>query len=122
MDDYDEASIQWDTNLFFSPPKRKVKPGDLIIAGSDGLFDNLHDHEIVDMVAEHESISSKTAEELANTLFSKASEFAGSKTKKTPWAEAAAKEYGVKDKGGKPDDITAVVAFVGHADEDDVLQ
>jgi len=127
MDDYAAADVQWRPDLFHSPPPRKVKAGDFIIAGSDGLFDNVYDHEIVDTIAMHESIDSRCAQEIANELFFMASEAAGSKTKKTPFADAAEAEYkqwGKEACGGRPDDITVVVAYVGDEDDesDDIVE
>jgi protein phosphatase PTC7 len=122
MNNYAEANVQWQTDLFFSSPKQKVSRGDLIIAGSDGLFDNLYDHEIVDLITKQNAISSESSEDIANALYSKASEAAESDTKPTPFADAADAEYkqpGKKAFGGRPDDITVVVAFVGDDDEDE---
>lgn len=119
MQDYTAADVQWDADLIFTPPRMQLKLGDLIIAGSDGLFDNLFDAEILSLAGSHGPMPSRSPEELANVLWAKAVEFGASKEKCTPWAQATHKEFGAPPKGGKPDDITVVVAHVVHEDEAD---
>ncbi|SPQ97855.1 Protein phosphatase [Plasmodiophora brassicae] len=91
-----------------------LRPGDLIIAGSDGLFDNLYVSEIVNEVS---TTAVKSLNELAANLVQKAHEFAllGEKGGRSPFgdnARAAGKRW---PGGGKLDDIVVVVARVVEA-------
>ena len=92
-----------------------VELGDVVILGSDGLFDNLHDHEIEDVVR----FSTKARQRdihgvkyLANELLDLAYEASVTRGRKTPYARAASEEFDMVYTGGKKDDITVVVAEV----------
>lgn len=89
-----------------------IKIGDIIIAGSDGLFDNLYDQDIV-KTAEHNmklfSNNSDLCENLAKTLAEKAVHKAWDHNYKSPFSRNAAKA-GKKYVGGKLDDTTVIVA------------
>merc|ERR1712232_9441 len=50
LHDYDSADVQWEQELFCSPDRTNLRHGDIIVAGSDGLFDNLFDEEIKNLV------------------------------------------------------------------------
>jgi len=84
----------------------ETREGDIIIVGSDGLFDNLFDSEILDIVL---SSSTNTAESLAQTAFMKSQ----SQSLETPFRKSAC-ELGLVDSplGGKLDDITIIVSRV----------
>ena len=84
-------------------------PGDVLILGTDGLFDNLFDHEIASCVSDTTSGVAKLADDLIDLAFV-SSQY--TKTRKTPWAEAASEEFLMHCTGGKEDDITVVVAEV----------
>lgn len=88
-----------------------ILPGDVIIAASDGLFDNVHDTEISECIA---AKASSTPAEIAKRLLSLTSEFAYPTESTTDSAgkrvSPFAKRYNLDDwSGGKPDDITIVV-------------
>ena len=77
---------------------------DLIIFGTDGLFDNLFEAEILEII--HESVREKAsviAEELALAATEK-----GESADATPF-EKSSKEHGYAHKGGKTDDTTVIV-------------
>jgi len=85
----------------------KLRRGDILIAGTDGLFDNIGDRELTAIVLAHHAVRSRTATggssstematvELAKQLLERASEAARSPV-----------EY---LSGGKLDDIAVVVA------------
>jgi len=81
----------------------EMKEGDIIVVGSDGLFDNLFDAEILEIVNSNED--SKVAEVLAKTAYTKSQ----SLNLETPFRRTAC-EIGLVDTpfGGKLDDITVV--------------
>lgn len=89
-----------------------VVPGDIVIAASDGLFDNLFDHEIEQSVKGIDD-PSKIAHRLLElaievTYPTESSTFAG-KPRLSPFA----KKYNLANWiGGKPDDISVVVGVV----------
>jgi len=81
--------------------------GDMIIAGSDALFDNLFDEEIVKIALEtvpHENLAQK----LALTVFNR-----GYTSHPSPFMSVAHRLGLIdSDRGGKPDDITVVVTQI----------
>ena len=85
----------------------RVTDGDLLIVGSDGLWDNLYDADIVREVARE-----TTAREVVRRLTKAA--FAKSQGKgKTPFEEEAVAVHGERAwKGGKADDITVLAAWI----------
>ncbi|XP_065847781.1 probable protein phosphatase 2C 26 isoform X1 [Euphorbia lathyris] len=97
--------------------KVELMEGDTIVMGSDGLFDNVFNEEIVSTMAKHTSVA-EAAKALANlaNIHSTDSEF------ESPYAlEARSKGFDVplwkkilgrKLTGGKLDDITVVVGRV----------
>jgi len=113
-----------------------VKEGDLVIAGSDGLFDNVFDEEIVDVATRafaSAGDAASGAQAAATALAKVARKHAEDKKYDSPYAREAAKSdtdkggapkavglFGGLNKmlggggnlGGKMDDITVVVAGV----------
>ncbi|KAL8213911.1 hypothetical protein R6Q57_003360 [Mikania cordata] len=91
--------------------------GDIIVMGSDGLFDNVFDHEIVSTIAEHKDVV-EMAKVLADLAYKHSVDFyfdspysikARSRGFDVPsWKKA----LGQKLTGGKMDDITVIVAEV----------
>lgn len=87
--------------------KTRVKPGDLLVLGSDGLWDNLFEQEILTYVAE-----GYTAEEIARRL-AKAAYMKSIGRGKTPFEVEATLAYGsCAWRGGKEDDITVIAAWI----------
>ncbi|CAI0549041.1 unnamed protein product [Linum tenue] len=91
--------------------------GDIIVMGSDGLFDNVFDHEIVSTIGQHRNVSD-AAKVLANLarVHSLDSSYdspyaleARSKGIEPPWWK---KIIGMQLTGGKLDDITVIVAQI----------
>jgi len=77
-----------------------VHIGDTIVIGTDGLFDNMFDEEIASLVGKNPaSTSAELAKLIAQTAFAHSNG-----EEKTPFASSE----------GKPDDITVVVAKLGH--------
>ncbi|KAI3451727.1 hypothetical protein Pfo_008392 [Paulownia fortunei] len=90
--------------------KISVVPGDVVVAGSDGLFDNLYNKEIAAIVADavKEGLSpDATAQKIAAFARVRALD----RKHKTPFSTAA-QEAGFSYYGGKLDDLTVVVSYV----------
>nr|BAB33413.1 putative senescence-associated protein [Pisum sativum] len=89
----------------------ELMEGDIIVMGSDGLYDNVFDHEIALTVARYRDVS-----EAAKALANLASSHARDSNFDSPYSwEARSKGFeaplwkkilGMKLTGGKPDDIT----------------
>ncbi|GJM85605.1 hypothetical protein PR202_ga02073 [Eleusine coracana subsp. coracana] len=92
----------------------QVAEGDVVVVGTDGLFDNVFDHELQWMVrkgAEMGLNPQVMADEIAAAAYA-----ASRSTAPSPFSVESARNY-VKDGkemhyGGKADDITVVVAYV----------
>lgn len=94
-----------------------VQAGDILLLATDGLWDNVWERDLVDTltsrVQQQESSSSpdKTAlERIARDLVQKARVAAASE-KDSPFANEA-KRHGKDYSGGKPDDITVLIAVI----------
>ncbi|XP_078436122.1 protein phosphatase 2C family protein [Wolffia australiana] len=95
----------------------QLTAGDTVVMGSDGLFDNVFDQEIVSLVSE-----SKDADDAAKALADLASKHSVDTGFDSPYSiEARKRGYDVpawkkvlggKITGGKPDDITVIVGQV----------
>ena len=98
----------------------QVRPGDVLVLGSDGLFDNVSDRAIGRTVEEfcnneadaRTSMKPFNGDELSRKLVTTAYLNSVQKEIDTPWARAAQKEWDVPISGGKEDDVVAVVARV----------
>lgn len=96
-----------------------VQRGDIVIMGTDGLFDNIWNEEIVEVMKEL-TLQSPSVGHAAKTLSELAASHAADISYASPFAEekhertvprllsSAVKAYS----GGKPDDITSVIALV----------
>ena len=88
--------------------------GDIIIAASDGLFDNLFDEDIIkhaETFLAYELSDEEYCMKLAKELVCKAVQKGWDLTYKSPFSKNAAK-FGQRYIGGKLDDTTVVVAMV----------
>jgi protein phosphatase PTC7 len=84
-----------------------VKKGDIVILGTDGLFDNLFDNEILEIVEQNCLDLKKTSETIVDVALKKSIKETGV----TPFSRNAQKN-GYYFPGGKTDDITVVVARI----------
>ncbi|KAK9749862.1 hypothetical protein RND81_02G156000 [Saponaria officinalis] len=87
-----------------------VASGDVLVAGTDGLFDNMYDNEISALVvqATRSGLEPKiTAQNIANLAQQRAQD----RHRQTPFSTAA-HDAGVRYMGGKLDDITVVVSYI----------
>lgn len=79
----------------------QVQPGDVIVGGSDGLFDNVFDEDIADVISRELNggpQDASTATSLAEKIAIIAHENGKSKTVKTPWAVESAAAGQVRHK------------------------
>ena len=77
---------------------------DMLVLGTDGLFDNLFDDEIMNII---NSMGNATASDIAETLVIAATE-KGESLEPTPF-ERTSREAGYEHKGGKTDDTAIIV-------------
>ncbi|KAJ3673760.1 hypothetical protein LUZ60_005752 [Juncus effusus] len=89
----------------------ELKEGDVIVTASDGLFDNLYEDEIADVVSKSLENCLKPTE-IANILTKRAQEVGRSGSGKSPFADAARDSGYLGFAGGKLDDVTTVVSIV----------
>lgn len=87
-----------------------VALGDVIVAGTDGLFDNLYSNEISAVVV-NAVRSGLEPEATAQNIAALARQRALDRNRQTPFS-AAAQEAGYRYYGGKLDDITVVVSYI----------
>ncbi|XP_074309089.1 putative protein phosphatase 2C 80 [Silene latifolia] len=87
-----------------------VASGDVLVAGTDGLFDNLYDNEIVALVVQA-SRSGLEPGVTAQNIAKLAQQRAQDRHRQTPFSTAA-HDAGVRYMGGKLDDITVVVSYI----------
>ena len=95
-----------------------VEQGDIIVLGSDGLWDNLHRATIVDMIRPYVNWTEANPYGMiddislvAEMLAKEAEKFSYLSNYMSPFAEGA-RAHGYECSGGKPDDITVIVAQV----------
>ncbi|GAQ90129.1 hypothetical protein KFL_006040010 [Klebsormidium nitens] len=96
----------------------KAVPGDIVVMGTDGLFDNVFDFELLNIV----NVAKRgklLPHEIANHLASCARARGEDTQRHSPFAKAAM-DAGHLYTGGKLDDITVVVSFVCSKHELDV--
>ena len=90
----------------------ELEPGDIIIAGSAGLFNNLFTHEIKDLVInEIRKDPAPSPDMIAAEIAKNATERSIDKCRFTPYSKAAWLA-GKRHKGGKIGDVTAIFAFI----------
>ncbi|KAL6960282.1 protein-serine,threonine phosphatase [Sarracenia purpurea var. burkii] len=89
--------------------KISLVPGDVIVAGTDGLFDNLYNNEISAVVV-HGMGTGLGPKATAQEIASLARQRAMDRNRQTPFS-ATAQDAGFRYYGGKLDDITVVVSL-----------
>ena len=90
----------------------ELEPGDIIIAGSAGLFNNLFTHEIKDLVInEIRKDPAPSPDMIAAEIAKNATERSIDKCRFTPYSKAAWLA-GKRHKGGKIGEVTAIFAFI----------
>ncbi|XP_015061529.1 probable protein phosphatase 2C 55 [Solanum pennellii] len=105
-----EGSTAGDSPSLAQAFKITVAPGDVLVVGTDGLFDNLYDADITEVVV-HAVEAGLGPQMTAKKIAALAQQRAMDTTKPSPFSDAA-KEAGFEYHGGKLDDITVVVSYV----------
>ncbi|KAI3832231.1 hypothetical protein MKW92_050661 [Papaver armeniacum] len=90
--------------------------GDVIIAATDGLFDNLYEQEIALIVSKSLEANLKP-KEIADFLANRAQEVGRSKLGRSPFADAAKAAGYTSYSGGKLDDVTVIVSVVQNSSD-----
>ncbi|KNE54759.1 hypothetical protein AMAG_00714 [Allomyces macrogynus ATCC 38327] len=109
--------------------EHQLRPGDVIVVATDGLFDNVHLRDLMFTVQRElhvplaaGSVPAATlahhTERLAQALVAQARDAALNPTSKTPFGRAASRVYGRTFVGGKMDDITVLASLVVGAAPD----
>ncbi|KAE8707087.1 putative protein phosphatase 2C 80 [Hibiscus syriacus] len=93
--------------------KIPVLPGDVIVAGTDGLFDNLYNKEVTAVVVRALK-AGLSPESTAKQIAALAREHAVDKNRQSPFAKAA-QDAGLRYNGGKLDDISVVSYITSSA-------
>jgi len=92
-----------------------LRDGDIIVIGTDGLFDNLYDGDIEKIIKQFSEYSS--TEDLASGIANKAYDISTLEEAKTPFNDMAYAHYHFHYwKSGKPDDISVIVAKYSKRD------
>lgn len=94
-----------------------VAPGDVIVAGTDGLFDNLYNNDITAVVV-HAVRAGLGPQVTAQKIAALARQRAQDKNRQTPFSSAA-QHAGIRYYGGKLDDITVVVSYITSDDKEE---
>lgn len=94
----------------------KVQEGDVVILSSDGLVDNLFDEDILEEV-ERSSVASGSAppQVLSEALCRRAKAVSEDQRAVTSPFQQRANEEGIHFVGGKPDDISVLVAVISSS-------
>ncbi|XP_020097185.1 probable protein phosphatase 2C 71 [Ananas comosus] len=100
-----------DPSKFIQTYNIDLDEGDVVIAATDGLFDNLYEQEITAIVSKSLQAGLKTTE-IAEFLTLRAQEVGRSSFARSPFADAALAAGYLSFTGGKLDDVTAVVSIV----------
>ncbi|MCI07760.1 putative protein phosphatase 2C 55, partial [Trifolium medium] len=90
-----------------------VEPGDVVVAGTNGLFDNLYTNDITALVV-CSIIDGLKPHVTAQKIATLAQQRALDKNWLSPYS-AAARENGYHRCGGKLDDITVLVSYISSS-------
>ena len=93
----------------------RVRDRDVVVAATDGVFDNVYPDEIVQLIAEQQR-EGRSALQAATALAQFARHRAADPGHLSPFAFGA-QQRGYRFFGGKMDDITALGAYVTPAEE-----
>jgi len=88
----------------------QLEEGDLLVIGSDGLFDNMAAHSITSITVPSKG-KEKSCSELATAIAQKAYDISINSRNSTPFEKEAQKQ-GKSWRGGKQDDVTVIVGLV----------
>lgn len=88
-----------------------IEEGDLILLATDGLFDNLPESIIVQQLSKLRDHNLENMQKMVNSLAFQAHRLAFDANYLSPFSKRA-RENGINVSGGKPDDITVLLAAV----------
>ncbi|CAM0945142.1 unnamed protein product [Alopecurus aequalis] len=91
-----------------------LRHGDVVVVGTDGLFDNVFDAELERVVRMGTALGF-SPKNMADVIAGAAYEISMSAVRDSPYSIDSRKLRGDRRRGGKPDDITVVVAFIGSS-------
>ncbi|XP_060075741.1 protein phosphatase PTC7 homolog [Ylistrum balloti] len=109
-----EGQVLSDSPTMADSTSFKVEEGDILLLGTDGLFDNMCEDMIVDHISklkDHRTDIQKTA----NNMVEDALSLSLDQDYLSPFALSSI-DAGINLKGGKPDDITVILARVAVLD------
>ncbi|KAL3637181.1 hypothetical protein CASFOL_019480 [Castilleja foliolosa] len=90
----------------------RVKKGDLVILGTDGLFDNMLESEILETLDRGFIMLGNDLAEMCSYLANMALYNSFDRFRVTPFSIASSRRAGKKHRGGKIDDITVIIARI----------
>ncbi|KAL1343781.1 hypothetical protein HN51_017738 [Arachis hypogaea] len=93
----------------------RVALGDVIVAGTDGLFDNLYNNDITAVVV-HAKRAGLSPQATAQKIAALARQRAQDKDRQTPFSTAA-QDAGLRYYGGKLDDTTVIVSYITGSED-----
>jgi protein phosphatase PTC7 len=105
-----------------------LQEGDIIVAGSDGLFDNVEEMSILEQAIDVMQKQAKgkdlgaVAKLISMTITELAFNTSLNKKCVTPYSHGASEAFDMVYSGGKKDDICVVVGVVGSSREDARLE
>ncbi|CAL4968095.1 unnamed protein product [Urochloa decumbens] len=88
-----------------------VEDGDVVVVGTDGLFDNVHDGQLERAVQMGTELGF-SPKNMADIIAVIAYAVSRDERARSPFSVAYWKEYGEEGYGGKEDDITVIVAYI----------
>ena len=85
---------------------------DILVIGTDGVFDNLFDEQIIDLIQPFVTKSSDMEDpgKAADAIAHEAERLGGEANYLSPFSKCARDQYGYDYMGGKQDDVTVAVA------------
>ena len=93
-----------------------VNPGDIVVLATDGVLDNLFNEDIIGCLTKAADAASFDTEQASTCIAKTAEMMSFRKEYDSPFAKNA-REAGRNHPGGKPDDITVIVAEVVNRKE-----
>jgi len=90
-----------------------VRPGDILVLATDGLFDNVDEEALLDTIEDliEGSGTGASPQQLADAIAARAKELSLDKSVDSPFA-ILAKDNDILWGGGRPDDITVLVSHI----------
>lgn len=95
-----------------------IQAGDLVIGGSDGLFDNLYADKIVSIVNRIKKTKGMKLQEMADAILEEGYKWSLDQNYHSPYAKKSM-ENDIDYSGGKADDITVIMALIERNYEED---